>query len=133
MKQTPMNRKTPMTRKTPLKKTSDIGAGIPNDTRRAVYKRDDYQCALCGDPRRLQIHHAVHRSAGGSDFPENLITLCWRCHAAAHVGREQGKRFRALCDEYDITIYRAVKDFVDGAINSNSLYYEFRDERDAAQ
>ena len=59
-------------------------AGIPNGTRRLVYRRDGYQCAMCSDTRGLQIHHAVHRSLGGSDFPENLITLCWKCHAVAH-------------------------------------------------
>ena len=59
-------------------------AGIPNGTRKLVYKRDGYQCAMCSDTRGLQIHHAVKRSLGGSDFPENLITLCWKCHAVAH-------------------------------------------------
>lgn len=60
------------------------GHGIPPETRRLVYKRDGYQCAMCSDTRGLQIHHAVKRSLGGSDFPENLITLCWKCHAVAH-------------------------------------------------
>ena len=60
------------------------GHGIPTATRKMVYKRDGYQCAMCSDVRVLQIHHAVKRSLGGSDFPENLITLCWKCHAVAH-------------------------------------------------
>lgn len=63
---------------------SSAFAGIPNSTRRLVYKRDGYQCAMCSDTRGLQIHHAVKRSLGGSDFPENLVTLCWKCHAVAH-------------------------------------------------
>ena len=67
-----------------MKRNKGMGAGISNETRRAVYRRDGWRCALCDDPRRLQIHHAVPRAAGGSDFQENLITLCWRCHAAAH-------------------------------------------------
>lgn len=69
---------------TPLKRHKGMEAGVPNETRRAVYRRDGWRCALCDDTRRLQIHHAVPRAAGGSDFPENLITLCSRCHAAAH-------------------------------------------------
>ena len=60
------------------------GHGIPMSTRKKVYRRDGYQCAMCSDTRGLQIHHAVKRSLGGSDFPENLITLCWKCHAVAH-------------------------------------------------
>lgn len=59
-------------------------ASIPNATRRAVYERDGYRCALCDDVRGLQIHHVMPRSAGGSDDAMNLITLCWRCHAEAH-------------------------------------------------
>ena len=57
---------------------------IDNDTRRAVYRRDGYQCAVCGDPRRLQIHHITKRSQGGGHEQMNLITLCPICHALAH-------------------------------------------------
>lgn len=64
-----------------------ISANIPTTTRKAIYRRDGYRCALCDDVRGLQIHHAVHRSEGGSDSPHNLITLCWRCHAVAHGTR----------------------------------------------
>lgn len=61
-----------------------ISAGIPNEVRRSVYRRDGWRCALCDSSDGIQIHHAVPRGEGGSDFPENLITLCWRCHALAH-------------------------------------------------
>lgn len=64
-----------------------LGANIPNATRKAVYRRDGYRCALCDDTRALQIHHAVLRSQGGTDYPHNLITLCWRCHAIVHGTR----------------------------------------------
>ena len=62
-------------------------AGVPTGTRRLVYKRDGYQCAMCSDVRGLQIHHVTPRSQGGSDFPSNLVTLCWKCHAVAHGTR----------------------------------------------
>ncbi len=61
-----------------------VSANIPVSTRKAVYRRDGWQCALCGCHDTLQIHHAVPRGEGGSDFPENLITLCSKCHAQAH-------------------------------------------------
>jgi hypothetical protein len=66
-------------------------SNITNETRRAVYRRDGYQCAVCGDPRRLQIHHVQHRAQGGGDEQMNLVTLCPVCHAIAH-----GTRFPAL-------------------------------------
>ena len=64
-----------------------ITANIPNATRRAVYRRDGYRCALCDSTTGLQIHHFIHRSEGGSNMPHNLITLCWKCHAVAHGTR----------------------------------------------
>ena len=67
-----------------MKTKRNLSASIPNETRKAVYARDGYRCALCDDTHGLQIHHIVHRSCGGNDTPCNLITLCWRCHAEAH-------------------------------------------------
>lgn len=61
-----------------------ISANIPNSIRKAIYRRDGYACALCGDPRRLQIHHVLPRGRMGGNTPMNLITLCSICHAAAH-------------------------------------------------
>jgi len=61
-----------------------ISANITNETRRAVYRRDGYRCALCDSTQYLQVHHYVPRSHGGSDSPENLICLCMRCHALVH-------------------------------------------------
>jgi hypothetical protein len=43
-------------------------------------------CGACGekDVTKLENHHLVPRSAGGSDDPTNLITLCHVCHGKAH-------------------------------------------------
>ena len=81
-----------------MKTKRNLSASIPNETRKAVYARDGYRCALCDDTHGLQIHHIVHRSCGGNDTPCNLITLCWRCHAEAH-GTFLPERHRAprLC------------------------------------
>lgn len=65
-------------------KTIMISANIPNSTRKKVYARDGYRCALCDSTRYLQIHHYCPRSLGGNDTEENLITLCADCHALAH-------------------------------------------------
>ena len=60
-----------------MKAKITTAANIPAATRRAVYRRDGYRCALCDDVRGLQIHHAMPRSVGGSDDEMNLVTLCW--------------------------------------------------------
>ena len=62
-----------------------ISARIDNQTRKAVYRRDHYRCALCDSPRYIQIHHVIPKGSGGSvTSMHNLITLCQHCHAAVH-------------------------------------------------
>jgi 5-methylcytosine-specific restriction endonuclease McrA len=45
---------------------------------------------------RLEVHHIVPVSDGGSDEPHNLILLCAECHAEAHRRREAFDRYRSL-------------------------------------
>ena len=62
-----------------------ISANVSMQTRREVYRRDGYRCALCDNDRYIQIHHVIPRGQGGpKDNPENMITLCSDCHALAH-------------------------------------------------
>jgi len=72
-------------------------AAIPPKVRRAVLERDGLRCrsAGCGRVRFLAVHHLAPRVAGGSNDPENLITLCGACHRALHAqDPEPGKRGR---------------------------------------
>ena len=107
-----------------MKAKRNLSASIPNETRKTVYARDGYRCALCDDVRGLQIHHVVRRSAGGNDTPHNLITLCWRCHAEAHgtwiperhaylpkTAEERWAAWRQLQDEYEQMCVEYVSDF----------------------
>ncbi len=62
-----------------------ISASIDRNTRKAVYRRDHYRCALCDSPKNIQIHHVIPRSHGGAlNSEDNLITLCQHCHMLAH-------------------------------------------------
>jgi hypothetical protein len=52
-----------------------------------VLERDGYQCQVpdCSAQRELQVHHLRYRSHGGSDDPDNLITLCgWHHQRGEH-------------------------------------------------
>ena len=54
---------------------------------KAVLHRDNYTCQCCGKRNcRLEVHHIVFRSNGGTDDEENLITLCEDCHKGVHAG-----------------------------------------------
>ena len=55
--------------------------------REAVFNRDNYTCQCCGKKHvRLEVHHIIFRSLGGTDDERNLITLCEKCHKAIHDG-----------------------------------------------
>jgi len=55
---------------------------IPPALRRAIIHRDGGGCAGDGCPsrHRLQVHHIIPWSQGGTTDPDNLITLCWFHH-----------------------------------------------------
>lgn len=58
--------------------------------KQAARARDGYKCQCCGKKNcRLEVHHLLPRSRGGSDKLANLITLCSECHHLAHSSEEQ--------------------------------------------
>ncbi len=74
-----------------------MNANISNKMRKEVYKRDGYRCAICDSTDGLQIHHIKPRGKGGASHPMNMISLCWRCHAACH-GSIMGDEYAAAAD-----------------------------------
>jgi 5-methylcytosine-specific restriction endonuclease McrA len=61
-------------------------ATIPPARRRDVFARDGYRCRAsgCGSAHFLDVHHLIPRERGGTNDPENLITLCASCHRLTH-------------------------------------------------
>jgi len=56
--------------------------------REAILNRDNYTCQICSKKHtRLEVHHIIFRSQGGTDDENNLITLCEDCHNDVHNGR----------------------------------------------
>jgi hypothetical protein len=54
------------------------------NVREYVIYRDNHQCRNCGkEDRKLHTHHLESRMTGG-DRPDNLITLCDKCHREYH-------------------------------------------------
>lgn len=61
--------------------------------RSAVLNRDSYKCQMCGKKDvRLEVHHIVFRSYGGSNRMDNLVTLCSDCHKRIHNGEINFKK-----------------------------------------
>ena len=60
------------------------------NTREFVLVRDGHVCQHCkgkSKDLRLEVHHIIFSSMGGSDDAENLITLCSSCHYNLHHGK----------------------------------------------
>lgn len=66
-----------------------VNYGFEN-TKAMVLNRDNYTCQCCKGKHKdskLEVHHIIYRSQGGSDEESNLITLCHTCHKALHDGK----------------------------------------------
>ena len=67
------------------------------NTKAFVLNRDKYTCQHCKTKQgTLEVHHIVFRSNGGSDEPDNLITLCRQCHRDLHLEKISLKNIKGL-------------------------------------
>ena len=60
------------------------------NTRAMILDRDNYTCQICKNKRKdskLDVHHLIFRSNGGSNTEDNLTTLCHSCHVDLHDGK----------------------------------------------
>ena len=53
--------------------------------RKKVLERDNFTCQICFSraTTKLHIHHILKVRNGGKDYPNNLITVCPKCHSEA--------------------------------------------------
>ena len=60
------------------------------NTKAMILNRDNYTCQYCKGKHKdskLEVHHIIYRSNGGSNEESNLITLCHTCHKDLHRGK----------------------------------------------
>lgn len=65
-----------------------------------ILRRDNFACRVCGEfhaaknehgiyipasDGQLAVHHIQYVSNGGTDHPDNLLTVCKRCHKQIHA------------------------------------------------
>jgi hypothetical protein len=61
-------------------------------SREFVLARARWTCQACGLRGRLDVHHVIKRSQGGSDFDLNrLVALCRSCHEQTDAPYDRGK------------------------------------------
>ncbi len=57
-----------------------IACDISPRVRERVLGRDARRCILCGCNHGLEIAHYIGRAQCGLGVPQNLVTLCKKCH-----------------------------------------------------
>ena len=110
---------------TQLLKAQEQGLPLPQGTdyqkgeqlgfcniREYVLFRDGHKCQCCkgkSKDSKLRVHHIESRKTGG-DAPNNLITMCSKCHAKYHRGEielpKKARRGTSLRDAAQMGIMR---------------------------
>lgn len=49
-------------------------------SKRTIFRRDQYSCVYCGSNSKLTIDHVIPKSRGGSNDISNLVTACEPCN-----------------------------------------------------
>jgi 5-methylcytosine-specific restriction endonuclease McrA len=68
----------------------------------------DSECYFCGFDWTLDLHHVIHKSKKGADYPSNIINICPNCHSIIH--RKIGylvfhnKRYYVINNEYGLIL-----------------------------
>lgn len=68
-----------------------------SNVREYVLTRDKHICQYCKGKTKdthLEVHHIIPRGKGGTDVPNNLITLCHTCHHKLHMGEIKLKKVK---------------------------------------
>lgn len=63
---------------------------ISQKTKEIVWNRDNHKCISCGIwvPKTFANAHFIKRSQGGLGIPENIVTLCSKCHYEEDFGKD---------------------------------------------
>lgn len=110
----PLNRGTSVLRRSPLRAKPRRRPPMPPEVAATVLARDRWCIAhrmgFAGEVRcsgRPHIHHAVLRSQGGRDHPDDLLLLCEMHHHLAH------NLMRTHAEDCGVIRRRAVSDAPD--------------------
>lgn len=90
MRRSPLSRRTPLQRSSPIRQRRHRSLAVPPDIYLEIARRDEGcvgrrlvpEVACFG---RLDPHHLLRRSQGGSDAASNLVILCRSCHDWVHA------------------------------------------------
>lgn len=74
-------------RRTPMQRIQDGYRGPDwKYERQVVLERDGHRCKICNVATKLMVHHITRYELTQDNRPENLVTLCNRCHKRVEWG-----------------------------------------------
>jgi hypothetical protein len=76
-------------------------------------------CSRCGSDYKVEIHHIVFRSWGGSSLPDNLEPLCQGCHDYQHAKEQIINNIIGYLDQIKRLVDDKRKDFLTRKIGIN--------------
>lgn len=72
---------------------------IPKWVKDDVWERDHHSCIICGSTQAQPNAHFIKRSHGGLGVPQNIVTLCNRCHLQFDSSKDS-MHIRAMIRDY---------------------------------
>ena len=69
-----------------------------------VWERDGEKCIICGSRYAMPNSHFIRRSQGGLGIPENIVTMCQRCHSMYDQG-EYRREIEQYTEKYLRNLY----------------------------
>lgn len=106
MKRSPLKRKTPLRRTVKAvghteRRRETLAAALWRDARDAALERDHYECRALAMfahecDGRLEVHHLLRRSQGGTHDLSNLLSLCSVAHQWVHANPADAYRLGLL-------------------------------------
>jgi len=61
---------------------------IPTSVKKAVWKRDEGKCVICGSELELEYDHIIPVAKGGASTIQNIQILCKKCNRKKHASIE---------------------------------------------
>jgi hypothetical protein len=97
---------------------------IEGKRRYEVLSRDEHKCQICLKSfPTLELHHLIPLKQNGSDSPDNLISVCRKCHNLIELSRK-GRKKTGVIPSSTIRIKEVTKSRMDSLILPKSNYDE---------
>lgn len=61
---------------------------------------DNFQCAICGETKQLQVHHIFYPFEYGTESMNDLMTLCPTCHGIIETLKKKGTTTSRMSKRY---------------------------------